>query len=524
MAELTLLWEGMRNFGGGADEFTDAVDLAQTQCQRLVNVLIRDKLKARTRPGADPIGAVLCAAEEPQPANIATQGLLYYDTPNTEQLIAAAGGIIWTRNVDAAWVKKTGYSPTVGNAVEMAQGVDKVLLTDGVKACALWDGTNLTACGTTSADAPVAATVLCWHTGRMFASGQSANPDTIYVSNRLDFGNGAWNHTTRSFRVGGGEGDPIRGMKSYVGNWLAVGKENSIWLVYTDPVDEVGDFSAKQPVESVSFGAGLCGPRAWAVYGNDLLFVSPDRQIWSLQRMSSAESQFQLSTPLGVPMQPWLDRINPTKVSGIAVHRYQELVFFAIPLDSSAYNNAVLVWNGRLGCWLGCWEGWTPRCWATSAYGGTRRLVFGDNAGYVEQWKDYASTTSSSTYRDNSTTNYATKLWTRSMAFGDLEAEKLLFNARLRFNAGESESISIQATGDSAQIGSWSKELTVVGDRLGVGRLPFRLAIQSPTVVPVSLRDLAACNEIYLKIESAKGWWELRNLSVSAHPRPMKTK
>ena len=101
----------------------------------------------------------------------------------------------------------------------------------------------------------------------------------------------------------------------------------------------------------------------------------------------------------------------------------------------------------------------------------------------------------------------------------DLEAEKLLFNARLRFNAGQSGSISIEALGDNVKLGGWTRVLSPAGDVLGAGRLPFRLATQKPSTAEVSLRDLPACNEVYLKVESAAGWFELRYMALSAHAR-----
>ena len=45
-----LLWEQVRNVAGGMDAFSDPAELDANACQTLVNILIRDKRKARTRP------------------------------------------------------------------------------------------------------------------------------------------------------------------------------------------------------------------------------------------------------------------------------------------------------------------------------------------------------------------------------------------------------------------------------------------------------------------------------------------
>jgi hypothetical protein len=512
-SDLPLLWEQIRNCAGGMDAFSDPAELAANASARLINLLIRDKAKARTRPGADGLGDAVLAA-------FPVKGLFYYDTPAAEQLIAVCNTAFSYWN-GATWTAMGGFTPANAR-VAMAQGVDTVLISDGTNNLRTWNGSAFTDCGATSADPPKEVTILCWHTGRMFASGKGSAPDTIWVSNRLAFGAGQWNATTRSFRIGGGEGDPIRALKSFTGHTLAVGKENSVWLVETDPNDEPADFSAETLGEALSYGAGLCGPEAWDVYGNDIFMVCPDRQIRTLRRMAAAAAQYELSAPISQPLQPWIDRINAAAQSTIAVKKYQELILFAVPLDSATTPDTVLVYNGRLGQWIGVWEGWTPQHWEITRFSGQHRLVFGDVAGYVNEWKDNDDAETDATYLDNGA-DYSTKLWTRNMSFGDVEADKVAFNTRLRFNAGNA-TLTFTAVGDDADLKTWSKAFEPSGDILGTDSLPFLLQSTSPTLAAASLRDLASFRELYLKIESTDGWWELRNLSVSARVRPMKTK
>ena len=201
-SDLPLLWEQIRNCASGMDAFSDPAELAPNASAKLVNVLIRDKAKSRTRPGADGLnGAVLAA--------FPVKGLFYFDTPSYEQLIACCNQVFQHWN-GAAWTAMGGYTPANAR-IAMAQGVDTLLVSDGTNQMRTWSGAAWSAAlGSTTSDPPVAATILCWHTGRMFASGKATAPDTIYVSNRLAFGAGQWNHTTRSFRVGGGEGGGLR--------------------------------------------------------------------------------------------------------------------------------------------------------------------------------------------------------------------------------------------------------------------------------------------------------------------------
>jgi hypothetical protein len=514
--DLPLQFEQMRNFAGGEDSFSDPIDLEANQSQKLVNILVRDKLKIRTRPGADPLGgAALTNPAAP------VRGALFFSKPGVSQLLAASGGKIFKWDT-ANWAQAAGWVPASANVyVEMAQAVDKVLLSDGIGNLQSYDGAAFTDLGNTDIDPPVGMTILAYHTGRVFGSGQATNPDTIYVSNRLDFGRGQWNKTVRSFRVGGGEGDAIIGLASMPLFQLAVLKENSVWLTQTDPRNEPASFSATQASDVIADGLGLVGKKAWCRYGNDLLFFSQDG-VRSLQKMIAAAGQFELSAPISVPIQPYIDRINPNAQNLIVAKKYREFAFFAVPLDDSTFNNAVLVWNGRLQRWLGVWKGWTPTIWELTRFNRIQRLVFGDNAGLVNQWKDLNDVEADATYQDNGA-GYTTEFWSRSMTFGDLDAPKTGFNAKARFNAGNA-TLTFTAVGNDAELDSWSKNIEPTGDILGTGTLPFLLATEQPALIPFSLRGLPSFNELYLKVRSNAGWWELRNLITGARVRPLKRK
>jgi hypothetical protein len=514
-ADLPLVFDEMRNFAGGEDSFRDPIELDPDQCQHLINVVIRDKLKARTRPGADPLGGAAPAGAAP------VRGLTYFNTPNYSLLIAVANGAVYSWN-NAAWAHLAAWSPANANTnVEMAQGVDSLLISDGVGNLQKYDGVAFTDLGNGPTSPPVGTTILCYHTGRMFAAGQSANPDTIWVSLRLDFNNGSWNTATRSFRVGGGEGDPIMGLASMQQFVLAVLKQNSIWLTVTDPRNEPANFSASQAGDIVSDGIGCVGRKAWCKYGNDILFLSQDG-VRSLQRMVAAAGQWQLSAPISVPIQPYIDRINWNYATTACAVKYREFAFFAVPLDNSTYPNYVLVWNGRLEKWIGVFQGWTPTAWALTRFNGILRCVFGDNVGLVNLWKDLNAADQDATYQDNGQ-GYASQLWGRAMAFGDLEANKIGFNARVRFNAGNAN-LLFTAVGNDQDLDSFSQRIAPRGDLLGAGMLPFQLASQQPSLVPLSLRGLPSFNELFLKIESTSGWWELRNFTVGVRVRPLKRK
>ncbi|HEV2455103.1 MAG TPA: hypothetical protein VGY98_12635, partial [Verrucomicrobiae bacterium] len=449
-----LQFEQVIDFSGGEDEYRRSTLIAQNQCQKLINVIVRDNYEAWTRPGAD----AFC----PQIAgNAAVKTLAYFDTPQNKFLLAISNGVLRAcAGQNQSWQSSFngGAKYTAANTntqVEIEQGVDTVLISDGVNALAILDGSlNLTTCTTGASDPPAGATILCWHTGRMFAAGFSgigggAIPrDTIAVSNLLAFGNGQWNLTTRSFRVGDGDGDPIVALYSMQDSNLAVFKANSIWLVNTPASADAAGFSATTDVESVAFGVGCVGKRALCGVANDIFFMAQDG-VRSLQRMQAAAGQWQLSAPISQPVQKYIEQINPAAQSGIVATSYKEFVFFAVPLGTSTINNAVLVYNSRLGAWLGCWQNWTPAAWTISRFNGVPQLLFGDSNGYVNYWKDTASNTDPATYTDNGQ-NIATTIWTRSFQFLQAVNDKFPYNCLLRFTAGNAV-VSLSAVADLAQ-------------------------------------------------------------------------
>lgn len=515
-----LQFEQVIDFSGGEDDYRRSTLIAQNQCQKLINVIVRDNYEAWTRPGADRFAPGPLAAA-------AVMTLVYFDTPQNKFLLSICNGILracagQNQNWQSSFNGGATYTAANTNTqVEIEQGVDTVLISDGVNAMAILDGDlNLTTCTTTAGDPPVGATILCWHTGRMFAAGFSgigggAVPrDTIAVSNLLAFGNGQWNLTTRSFRVGDGDGDPIVALYSMQDSNLAVFKANSIWLVNTPASADASGFSATTDVDSVAFGVGCVGKRALCGVANDIFFMAQDG-VRSLQRMQAAAGQWQLSAPISQPVQKYIEQINPAAQPGIVATSYKEFVFFAIPLGTSMVNNAVLVYNTRLSSWLGCWQNWTPSAWTVSRFNPVQQLLFGDSLGDVNYWKDAASTTDPATYTDAGV-NIATAIWTRSFQFLQAVNDKFPYNCTLRFTAGNSV-VSVAAIMDLAQQLAWQSQMQPAGDILGQHILgPFQLATVKPAKIEKSLRSCPAFNEMYLTISTSSGYMQLRNITVAA--------
>ncbi len=450
-----------------------------------------------------------------------SQGILYFDTPSLEQLLAVLDGVFWSFD-NTNWTPNAGWTPTSDDTrIAMVQGINTVLISDTQAALVIYDGTNFTVCGTTPNDPPVGASILTWHTGRMFAAGIASLSDTIFVSNRLAFGTGQWNSATRSFRIGFGDGDPIVAMASMQDYTLCVLKQNSIWLVATNPLNEPANFSADQGYAALSQGFGCVGRDAWCAYQNDVLFMSQDG-VRSVQRMQAAAGQWQLSAPISQPIQPYIDRINRSAWSKICAKKYQEFAFFFVPLDNSTTNNTVLVWNGRLGRWSGIFTGWNGECLEVTRFGGINRLVFGDTQGSVQRWKDYQSATEDTTYTDNGV-GYASKEWSRGFLFGNPNVNKDGYSSVIAFSAGKAD-VTMTWMADNVAVRTWVGAPEPSGSILGGDDLlgeTFTLASTSTINVRRNLRNLKAFNESFVRIESETGWWALRSITVSAFLNPM---
>lgn len=512
----SLVSERSESFGGGFDAFTRSTLLPPDGYQYGENVIIPDNLEVRTRPGADRVATNLGAK---------IQGVVYFDTPSYHQLLTAANGAVkYTGSTLAAWTAISSYALVDADvAFSAAQGVDKLLITDGTHFYQ-WDGAALTNFTETPTDPPTGATILLFHNGRMWAAGfpggtAGKEDDALTASALLDFGVGKWDLTDRSLRIGGGEGDPIVGLceipASVPGQKvLGVLKRNSIHLIRDDPTQPFTAMRDELAPESLGDGIGVVGKRAFAVHANDLYFVSPDKSFRTLSRMEAAAAQYRVGDPpLSRPLQPYIDRINWTYANLSAVTGFKSFVFFAVPLDAATHPDTTFVYSVTLQRWVGIITGWTPNSWEVTRFGGVTRLMHGDNDGNVRQWKDYADQTDDATYLDDGTA-IATKFWPRSNLFGEPLNDKDLYHYEARFGSSNAV-VTFTLLGDGNVLKTWTGDMRPQGPNLEID-LEFDLSNPTNTPTRKGLRGLAPSNEAFVKIESTAGWWSLKSISLTA--------
>ena len=544
------VYDRVDNFSGGMASFPYAADLPRNQSQLLQNFIVLDNGRAVTRPGADWLDSNPTTRTRINPTG-SVQGLYFLDNATFGQLLLMGqGGKLYAWN-GATWSNALAFALTSASAQFAAvQGIDTMLISDGVQQMQLWNGSTFTACGAAAdTNAPVGATSLAYIAGMFVAAGpamvqgnnSTAYPaDTLFFSNYLAGGPGQWNKT-QSFRVGNGDGEAIIGLAvlqntaaQYPIFNLAVLKENSIWIVGIQPgagnfASLFAAFSATPQGDQVGTGIGCVGRQAFCLYQNDLLFMSQDG-IQSLQRMQAAAGQYQLTSPLSLPIQNYIDRINWAFASNIKAVKYRQWAIFYVPLDGSTVNNYALVWDGRLGQWY-IWTGWTPGAACVTRFptgttftGGFSQagiqLVMGNSDGSVTLWKDATNFQYlDSTYLDNGVSIPQT-INTRSFTFGSLETYKKLRAALVRFNQGNA-TVSVSAYLDTAQDDQWNGTIAPGGAILPVV-LPFVLATNKPTLVYRELEGLVYCNEMYLSITASSGWFDVRNVLTMAFTKPVR--
>lgn len=519
----TTLDAAQEEWRGGTNESGRPTRLLPNQFGMGINVMLDEEDGSpKTRPGADALGgAALDAAR--------IDKLLYFDTNSAEYLLAALN--LSLRKWDgAAWATAAAYPFGANNIADMAQLNNLAYVTSGSGNWRSYDpvADAWVDLGSGAANPPVGASMMCVHTERVFAAGPIApsgggatQDDVIYASSLGNAGAGNWNEATFSFRVGRGEGEPIKALCSAKGWWLAVGKEHSLFMVYTDPT---AASAASWLVKRLAGSVGVVGRRAMASAGDSLFVVCPDRSLREVMPTMDAETPFELMAPASEPAQKWFKRINWAQQSKIVLHKHNRWLLMSCPIDSAADNNTTLVWDLRyrvpgpggvtFPAFLGRWTGWTPTALATTRFGADgERLVIGDTAGKVNEWKEDDDEGLAATYQDNSA-EIATTIRTASSDFGAVRNWKDGESIELEFI--DSTSIAtVKAVLDGVERRTWEVTTEETSPTLPV-MLPFYLASGGPMAAPKSLDGLEEFREMYVEISTTSGRVQVRRVGMSA--------
>lgn len=508
---------------GGTNESGRPTRLLPNQFGQGVNVMLDEEDGSpKTRPGADALGgAALDAAR--------IDRLVYFDTPTAEYLIATLN-LSLRRWDGAAWTTAAAYPFGANNVADLAQLNQLLYVTAGsgnwqsyAPATDAWADL-----GNGAGNPPVGATMTCVHTERVFATGTitpvaggAAQDDAIYVSNLGNAGSGQWNHATFSFRVGRGEGEPIKALCSAKGWWLAVGKEHSLYMVNTDPT---AASAAEWAVKRLANSVGVVGRRALCAAGDSLFLVAPDRSLREVMATMDADTPFELLAPASEPAQNWFKRINWAQASKIVLHKHGRFLLMGCALDGASDNNTVLVWDLRyrvpgpggvtFPAFLGRWTGWTPTAFCTTRFGAVgERLAIGDTVGKVNAWKEDDDEGLAATYLDNAV-DIATTIRTASWDFGFVRNWKDGESLEVEF-VDSTTTATVRAVLDGVERQTWAVITEETAPTLPV-MLDFYLASGGPVAVPKSVDGNVEFREMYVEITTTAGRVQVRRVGASA--------
>jgi hypothetical protein len=182
---------------------------------------------------------------------------------------------------------------------------------------------------------------------------------------------------TNGFRINQGDDSEITNIVKYDANTAIVTKGKR-WGVLANLQ---GDYS--QITFDLRQGEYGCpSVRSAAVGGKDIYFPSPQRGLVSLAQSGNGILQG-VDRPFSADVPAWVRRINWNAVSQQRVSWWDNYLYWAVALDSSAVNNAVLVYDFELKQWVSLDTGISVKEFFIATLGGRERLFCLDNAGWV---------------------------------------------------------------------------------------------------------------------------------------------
>jgi len=243
---------------------------------------------------------------------------------------------------------------TAGAIAHFSQFEDLLIYADDTGgAPKSWDGTTA---GNLSGSAPAFA-FSCVHRGRVWASGNPANPSRVYYSDY--FVPTTWGGSSY-IDINPADGDKVVGLASHKGDlfiWKGPRKGSIHRITGTSPTGN--DAFAEKPF---IVGLGGVGQNSIIPYQDDLAYLANDGTIRSL-KSTAAYGDFVLGgLSAGGGIDTYLrERLNIGRLAHAHATHWSDLgiVLWAVPINASSDNNMILMMDYRFG---------TPR-WATwSAY------------------------------------------------------------------------------------------------------------------------------------------------------------
>jgi hypothetical protein len=503
-----LVFDDTISFSGGMVSNVRANLLEKTQSALLKNFDLDQTGQLVTRKGSARIGDTFSPAS-------AIQGLGYFDIPSKEELLTVINTSFY-RSTGGAWSSLGGY--TAGSdslQVNFAQSVNYAYWVDGSGPMNRYDGTVIqtSAVFGVAAPPPSGLKYICEHRGRVVAAGDPNNPEWVYFSDVLspNF------PITQIFKPGSGDGDPVKGIVSWINNLLLVFKERSIYVINTQDPSPIN-----WSIDLIHGNIGCISHRSIVQIFQDVYFLAQDG-VRSVQR-TIQDGQQSVSTPLSFPINDYMRRINSVQYERCCGTQWNNRYILSVPLDNASQPDNIFVWHTVNQSWSGYWTGWNATVFASSAFSGERRMNFGTSMGKVLQWREFVTEANEvpSDFQDDGV-DIESQILTRAYIFDYYMNPKFGSHFEIEFFQSEATtSISAYVDGTAAS--------TVDGGFNTAASNGFTVPITLPFTIPVGgivrfygdLRQFNEFREIQIQLVSTSNKLVVRSILLGANINTLK--
>jgi len=231
----------------------------------------------------------------------------------------------------------SGYTIQVGKPVLVFDGTEVKLVKQGII-----DGSQIGGTSPTSCDMPPTSTAI-YHKNRLYCK---YSRDEIAVSDYLPDASGNWifDLTIQALTINQGDEQEIVGFHPWTKDEILVFKSNSIYSAkFADNTTSPDIVLADSYVRTLTFDIGCIAKRSIANVSGFVFFLSK-RGVYRLEPQLDA-NLLANTAPMSTQIQKYIDRINQNYVHNAVATVYNGRYYLAVPLDGSAYNSHVLVYN-----------------------------------------------------------------------------------------------------------------------------------------------------------------------------------
>ncbi len=503
-----LTYDGCDTFTGGQHSFARARLIQPTQASRITNHIIQFDGELRSRHGIKTLGGDGTIGT----ATAAVQALIYYDRVASDKLVGFSQGNAFEFNTGTStWSAyfTAGLSDTT-SAIDLVQLTENLYWSHDTAGLRKWNGAAVSTIASTTTIPP---TILEVHTNRLVLSGVAAIPDAVYFGDILA---DTFDTVNGQVRLGGGDGDPVVALKSWLETGVLVFKRNSVYLINANPLSSVANFSIKRVHRTL----GCVARRTVCQVGQDVWFLSRGG-VQSVQRQF-ATSDTQVTVPVSQPVQDVIQKIRWDQVHKSHAVCYNNFYMLAIPVDSND-PDTILVYHYLTQGWT-IFNSWSSWCFLEQPNSGGTRLLVGQTSGDVKEWRDYISENQdvAGDFVDSTATAVQSEVTTRALIFSDPISYKSPFYCELDIYT-QDVTFSVYAILDDKDP-VLVRNYTVALDQVELPTtLPFTLTAigvwttkRFPLVNYNTQKWLPPFRELQLKIVSTSGRFVMRRLVASA--------